>query len=285
MLCGWGHSRSVLTNNPEMAFIWWGCLPAGTTYTFKRATSIAWNSLPQNYLLAEYAFSAGTCGQLHPTSGNDWELPENFLCWKTILPSIKFSHSSSQPAPASSTLLCISLLLCEAHSLWTARCQTHSSYAYARNFTLYLPLLARSGSPHHVRASGPSPAFPGTHCASPSTAAHRWEEYMDLHSYKCWQQQVELPDLSEGALLSAPGADPQEHTFKLSSTRIPRGTCSFLLNNRSMGSAGPGAVDHPAPSCRRSTWPLLYPLKVVILPWFLIIICRVFNHFQWQVGH
>lgn len=111
-----------------------------------------------------------------------WELPENSLCWKTVLPSVKFSHSSSQPAPASRTHLCILLLLSEAHSPWTTRCQTHSSCAYARNFTLYLQLLARWSSLHHIRAPGPSPAFPGTCCASPSAAAHRWERYMDPHS-------------------------------------------------------------------------------------------------------
>lgn len=113
-----------------------------------------------------------------------WELPESFLCWKTVLPSIKFSHNSSQPAPASRTHLCISLLLSEAHSLWNTRCQTHSSCAYARNFALYVQLLARWSNLQHIRAPGPSPAFPGTCCASPSAAAHRWEEYMGSHSYK-----------------------------------------------------------------------------------------------------
>lgn len=99
--CGW-CSRSMLTYSLEMAFIW-GCSPAGTSYTFERAKSMSWNSLPQNYLLTEYAPSAQTHNQLNPFTG-DTKLSLRASCMERWLYLQEYSHSSSPTALTSSIL-------------------------------------------------------------------------------------------------------------------------------------------------------------------------------------
>lgn len=93
--CRW-CSRSMLTYSPEMAFIW-GCSPAGTSYAFERAKSIPWNSLPQNYLLAEHAPSAQAHTQLNPFTG-DVKLSLWASCTERWLYLQEHSHSNSPTA-------------------------------------------------------------------------------------------------------------------------------------------------------------------------------------------